>query len=106
MSACPICQMEVDSKLPGQLCPRCRADVLAKDVYSKSDLRFVGILAGVLTAAIASMPGAFVGHVVGRAFDNASRGCTIGVLVFALAGLVAGFRIGPAIILRMEASKR
>jgi len=84
----------------------CQNDVLSKDVYTKSDLRFVGILAGVLTAALASMPGAFIGYLIGRVNDNASRGCTVGVVVFALAGLVAGFRIGPLMVLRMEAAKR
>jgi hypothetical protein len=106
MAICPKCQSESSSTLPGQLCERCRAEVLASDVYTPGDLRFVGVLCGVLTAALASMPGAFIGYVIGMAFDNATRGCTIGVVVFALLGLVAGFRIGPAIVLRMERTKR
>ena len=106
MSQCSVCQAMIEGNTSGQLCARCKAKVLSQDVYTKSDLQFVGFLAGVLTAAILSMPGAFVGNVIGRAFDNGTRGCTIGVVVFALAGLVAGFRIGPAMVLRMEAAKR
>ena len=110
MSICQICHTQLDTfpdeDVDQQLCARCQADVLSKDVYSKSDLRFVGVLAGILSAAVASMPGAFIGDVIGRIFNNATRGCTIGVLVFALCGLVAGFRIGPQVVLRIEAAKR
>lgn len=105
MSVCPVCHQEFDAAASGELCARCRAAVLAQDHYSPSDLRFVGFLAGVLSAAVLSMPGAFVGYVIGRAVGNATRGCTIGVIVFALAGLVAGFWIGPAIVRRMEAAR-
>lgn len=106
MAQCPICHATFESPLTGQLCPKCAAEVIAKDVYSGSDLRFVGFLAGVLTAALASMPGAMVGYTIGRAVGEASRGCTIGVVLFSLCGLVAGFWIGPWIVMRMESAKR
>ena len=106
MSMCPNCRNELSAAGSGQLCLKCRAEFLSNDTYTPSDLRFVGILAGVLTAAVLSMPGAFVGHLIGGVFDDASRGCIIGVAVFALAGLVAGFRIGQAVVMRMDAAKR
>jgi hypothetical protein len=105
MPLCPICQTEFRPRQDGQLCPSCRASVLASDTYSVSDLRFVGVLAGILTAAIASMPGAMVGYFIGRSLENASRGCLIGVITFALAGFVAGLFIGPLAVRKMEAAK-
>src|SRR5262245_31241639 len=102
MSVCPVCHNQFDEHESGQLCPKCRAVVLAKDMYTKGDLRFVGILAGVLAAAVLSMPGAFVGYVIGLPFDQASRGCTLGILVFAIAGLIAGYQLVPVIVRRME----
>lgn len=106
MAICPKCQSLSVKTLPGQLCEHCRKQVLANDHYSSSDLRFVGVLAGVLTAAIASMPGAMVGYFIGMFFDNTTRGCTIGVIVFALVGLATGNRIGPKIVLKMERAKQ
>ena len=106
MTRCPLCQTEVDSALEGRLCMKCSARVLAQDRYTPSDLRFVGVLAGVLTAAVLSMPGALIGHLIGRSLDQASRGCLIGVIVFSLMGLAAGFFIGPALVRRAEAFKQ
>ena len=81
MSACPLCQTEFDPLQSGQLCPQCRDEVLAKDAYTPQDFRFVGFLAGVLIAAVSSMPGAFLGDLIGRSVGNPLRGCTIGVVV-------------------------
>ncbi len=106
MAVCPICQSEFDTALSGQLCPKCRDEVLAKDVYTQKDLRFVGLLAGVLTAAVASMPGALIGDIIGRSFGNGMRGTTIGVIVFSLMGLVVGFMAGQTIVTKMEAARR
>lgn len=106
MADCPLCHSEFDRALSGQLCPRCRDEILAKDVYSQKDLRFVGLLAGVLTAAIASMPGALIGDLIGRNFGLATRGSTIGVIVFSLFGLAAGYFVGRSIIVKNEAAKR
>ena len=106
MSECPNCHAEFEAAASGQLCPKCVAEVLAKDVYTSGDLRFVGFLAGALTAAVSSMPGAMVGYVIGRAFNEGTRGCTIGVIVFSLLGLVAGFLIGPRVVRQMETAKR
>ena len=106
MSACPLCQTEFDPLQSGQLCPQCRDDVLAKDAYTPQDFRFVGFLAGVLLAAVSSMPGAFVGDLIGRSVGNPLRCCTIGVVVFSLLGFVAGCFLGPAMVRRIEAAKR
>ena len=106
MSVCPICQAEFESELPGRLCDRCAAEVIARDLYKPGDLRFVGILAGVLGAAVLSMPGAVVGYYLGRIFDRASTGCIAGVIVMSLVGIVAGYVVGRRICLRMEATRR
>jgi hypothetical protein len=106
MAVCPICQKEFDATRSGQLCSKCRDEVLAKDVYTQQDLRFVGLLAGVLTAAIASMPGALIGDVIGRSFGNGGRGTTTGVIVFSLMGLAIGFFAGRSVVKKMEAAKR
>lgn len=105
MAVCPICQTEFESLLAGRLCERCAAEVIARDVYSPSDLRFVGILAGVLGAAIFSVPGAFVGFYLGKVFDRATTGCLAGVIAFSLAGIVVGYRMGLAACLRAEAAR-
>ena len=106
MSACPLCQTEFDPLQSGQLCPQCRDEVLAKDAYTPQDFRFVGFLAGVLLAAVSSMPGAFVGDLIGRSVGTPLRGCTIGVVVFSLLGFVAGCFLGPAMVRRIESAKR
>lgn len=106
MAVCPLCQSEFDLTQSGQLCPKCRDEILAKDAYSPKDLRFVGFLAGGLTAAIASMPGALVGDLIGRNFGLAARGSTIGVIVFSLIGFAVGFFVGRSIIVKNEAAKR
>ena len=106
MAFCPVCQSEFDVMLSGQLCPKCRDEILAKDTYGKKDLRFVGFLAGGLTAAVASMPGALVGDLIGQRFDNGTRGSTLGVIVFSLIGFVVGFFVGRMIVVKIEAAKR
>jgi hypothetical protein len=105
MSRCPICQNEYDTSRFGQLCPKCSAAVLAKDTYSAQDTRFVSILAGVLIAAVLSMPGAFVGHFVGEWFNAGTRGTTIGVLIFSVIGLILGYRLGTSMIRRSQAAR-
>jgi hypothetical protein len=106
MAVCPICQAEFESVLPGRLCDRCAAQVIARDVYTPANLRFVSILAGVLGAAILSMPGAFAGYYLGLAFDRASAGCMAGMVVMALIGIVVGSIVGRTLCLRMEAARR
>lgn len=106
MAVCPICQAEFESVLPGRLCDRCAAEVIARDAYRPADLRFVGILSGWLTAAILSMPGAFAGYYLGRIVDRASTGCLVGVIVMSLVGLGVGYVIGPKICKRIEARRR
>jgi hypothetical protein len=106
MAVCPICHAEFDSPLPGRLCDRCAAEVIARDTYRPGDLRFVGILAGWLCAAILSMPGAMAGYYLGRIYDRASTGCLVGVIAMSLVGLAVGFVIGPRICLRIEARRR
>jgi len=105
MSRCPLCQNEYDATRFGQLCPKCSADVLAKDTYSAQDTRFVAGLAGVLVAAVLSMPGAFVGHLVGEWFNMGTRGTTVGVLIFSLIGLVVGYCLGTSVIRRSQAAR-
>lgn len=106
MSVCPRCQAEFESPLPGRLCDQCAAEVIASDVYQPGDLQFVGILAGVLGAAILSMPGAFAGYYLGRIVDRASTGCLIGVIVMALVGIAVGFVVGRKVCLRAEEARR
>ena len=106
VATCPVCLREFESLRSGQPCPECRDRVLALDHYGKSDLRFVGVLSGVLTAAISSMPGAFLGYVIGRQLEQPTRGCTIGVIAFAVAGFVAGFRLGKVFVTKMEQKHR
>lgn len=106
MAICPICQTEFESVLPGRLCDRCASEVIARETYSPGDLRFVSILAGVLGAAILSMPGAFAGYYLGLLFEQASAGCLAGVIVMSLAGLGAGSLVGRSMCLRMEAQRR
>jgi hypothetical protein len=106
MSVCPLCQTEFESPLPGRLCERCAAEVLARDLYRPADLRFVGILAGVLGAAILSMPGAFAGYYIGRAFDRASTGCLAGVIAMSLAGLAVGYLVGVRVCLQAQTVRR
>jgi F0F1-type ATP synthase assembly protein I len=59
-----------------------------------------------LTAAIASLPGALVGDVIGRNFGSATRGSIIGVIVFSLIGWGVGFFVGRSIVVKNEAAKR
>jgi hypothetical protein len=66
----------------------------------------VGILAGVLGAAILSMPGAFVGYYIGIEFERASAGCLMGMILMSLIGIVVGSIVGRRICLRMEAARR
>lgn len=106
MAVCPICQTEFESVLPGRLCDACAAQVIANDVYQPGDLRFVGILAGVLGAAILSVPGAFVGYYLGQVFDQAKSGCLVGVIAMSLVGLAVGFVIGRKVCLQAEAARR
>ncbi len=106
MAVCPVCQTEFESRLAGRLCDKCAASVIAQDVYSSGDLRFVGILAGVLGAAILSMPGAFAGFYVGKVFDRATTGCLVGVILMSFVGLFVGYRVGTAICLRAELARQ
>ncbi|MFO1042206.1 MAG: hypothetical protein U0941_10490 [Planctomycetaceae bacterium] len=106
MSVCPVCRTEFESLLPGRLCDTCAQKVIAQDAYSSSDLRFVGILAGILGAAIFSMPGAFVGFYVGKVFDRASTGCLAGVILMSIVGLCVGYRIGQVVCLRAEVARQ
>lgn len=106
MAVCPICQAEFESPLPGRLCDRCAAEVVARDLYQPADLRFVGILAGVLGAAILSVPGAAAGYYIGQVSERAFLGSVIGVVIMSLVGLAAGFVIGPRFCLWTEARRK
>ena len=106
MAVCPVCQTEFESRLPGRLCDKCAVKVIAQDVYSPSDLRFVGILGGVLGAAVFSMPGVFIGFYVGRIFDRATTGCLAGLILMSIVGLFVGYRIGLAACLRAEVARQ
>lgn len=106
VATCPICGAEFESPLPNRLCDRCAAEVIARDTYQPADLRFVGILAGVLTAVVFSIPGIFLGHYIGGLFGQAWNGCLIGMIGMSLAGLATGYRIGPRICLQMETARR
>lgn len=106
MAICPICGAEFESPLPNRLCDRCAAQVVAREAYQPADLRFVGILAGVLGAAVFSMPGVFLGHYIGGLFHQAWYGGLAGMIGMSLAGLVVGFVIGRRMCLRMETARR
>ena len=80
VATCPICGTDFESPLPNRLCDRCAAEVVARDVYQPADLRFVGILAGVLAAAAFSIPGVFLGHYIGGLFGQAWNGCLAGMI--------------------------
>ena len=106
MSSCPVCQTEITATVPGRLCDRCAVEIVARDHYQPADLRFVGVLAGILGAALLSMPGAVLGYYLGQLWNRASPGSAAGVVVMSLVGLVAGFTVGPRFCLRMEAARR
>lgn len=106
MATCPICKSEFDSLLPNRLCDKCAAEVIARETYQPADLRFVGILAGVLGAAVFSIPGVFFGHYIGGLFGQAWNGCLAGMIGMSVAGLAAGYWIGPRICLQMETARR
>lgn len=106
MTVCAICQTPIEGALPGQLCDRCAADVIERDVYQAGDLRFVGILSGVLGAAILSVPGAALGFYVGRLFDRAQAGSVAGVIVLSMIGIGIGYATGIRICQRAEKSRR
>lgn len=106
MAVCPVCQIEFESRLPGRLCDKCAVKIIAQDVYSPGDLRFVGILAAVLGAAVFSMPGVFVGFYIGKVFDRATTGCLAGLILMSIVGLFVGYRVGLAACLRAEVARQ
>lgn len=106
MAVCPNCQSRFESPLPGRLCDQCAADVIARDRYSPADVRFVSILAGVLGAALLSMPGAFAGFYMGGMVDRASAGSVVGTIVFSLMGIAVGMVVGRTVCRRMEEARQ
>lgn len=106
MSVCPICQTEFESELPNRLCDHCAEHVVARELYQPADLRFVGILAGVLGAVVLSMPGVFVGYYFGRMVNRANEGCLIGMIVMSLIGIAVGYVVGLKVCLRSQTMRQ
>lgn len=106
MSVCPICQAEFESELPNRLCDHCAEHVVARELYQPADLRFVGILAGVLGAVVLSMPGAFAGYYFGRMVNRANEGCLIGMIVMSLIGIAVGYVVGLKVCLRSQTMRQ